>query len=129
MVQLNFKCLEDSTRVLDNRKRLIGIIDHIDLRVHLVRDMRDWTKAIVFERESHAQKYFKEFNWKNIIGKTDGLIESRVIITKPVGPPRHSGNSNRAKDFTHNVHDRPYNARRPQSYQIPKHKPQWDGIK
>ena len=68
-------------KVIDGRKRLIGTIQHAAGRC-IVTDCRDVRTGLVLRNELEAQQYFQQFNWSNIIGRTDGDTESRVIITK-----------------------------------------------
>ena len=68
-------------KVIDGRKRLIGTIQHATGRC-IVTDCRDATTGLVLRNELAAQQYFSQFNWSNIMGRTDGDTESRVIITK-----------------------------------------------
>ena len=68
-------------KVIDGRKRLIGTIQHAAGRC-IVTDCRDATTGLVLRNEIEAQQYFQQFNWSNIMGRTDGDTESRVIITK-----------------------------------------------
>lgn len=68
-------------KVIDGRKRRIGTIQHAAGRC-IVTDCRDATSGIVLRNELEAQQYFQQFNWSNIMGRTDGETQSRVIITK-----------------------------------------------
>ena len=68
-------------KVIDGRKRLVGTIQHAAGRC-IVTDCRDVRTGLVLRNEIEAQHYFNQFNWSNIMGRTDGDTESRVIITK-----------------------------------------------
>ena len=68
-------------KVIDGRKRRIGTIQHAAGRC-IVTDCRDATSGLVLRNELEAQQSFSQFNWSNIMGRTDGDTESRVIITK-----------------------------------------------
>mgnify|MGYP001056475369 CR=1 FL=1 len=68
-------------KVIDGRKRLVGTIQHAAGRC-IVTDCRDVRTGLVLRNEIESQQYFNQFNWSNIMGRTDGDTESRVIITK-----------------------------------------------
>ena len=68
-------------KVIDGRKRLVGTIQHAAGRC-IVTDCRDGMTGLVLRNEVEAQQYFHQFNWSNIMGRTDGETQSRVIITK-----------------------------------------------
>jgi len=67
-------------KVIDGRKRLVGTIQHAAGRC-IVTDCRDVRTGLVLRNEIESQQYFNQFNWSNIMGRTDGDTESRVIIT------------------------------------------------
>ena len=71
-------------KVIDGRKRLIGTIQHAAGRC-IVTDCRDVRTGIVLRNELEAQQYFQQFNWSNIMGRTDGDVVSRVILNRSTG--------------------------------------------
>ena len=73
-----------TTKVIDGRKRRIGTIQHAAGRC-IVTDCRDATSGIVLRNELEAQQYFQQFNWSNIMGRTDGDVVSRVILNRSAG--------------------------------------------
>ena len=71
-------------KVIDGRKRLIGTIQHAAGRC-IVTDCRDVRTGLVLRNEVEAQQYFQQFNWSNIMGRTDGDVVSRVILNRSTG--------------------------------------------
>ena len=63
-------------KVIDGRKRRIGTIQHSAGRC-IVTDCRDVRTGLVLRNEIEAQQYFNQFNWSNIMGRTDGDITKR----------------------------------------------------
>jgi len=71
-------------KVIDGRKRRIGTIQHAAGRC-IVTDCRDVRTGLVLRNELEAQQYFQQFNWANIVGRTDGDVVSRVILKRSSG--------------------------------------------
>jgi hypothetical protein len=71
-------------KVIDGRKRRIGTIQHAAGRC-IVTDCRDVRTGLVLRNELEAQQYFQQFNWSNIVGRTDGDVVSRVILKRSTG--------------------------------------------
>jgi hypothetical protein len=107
-------------KVIDGRKRLIGTIQHASGRC-IVTDCRDVRTGIVLRNEVEAQQYFSQFNWSNIVGRTDGDTESRVIITK-----RQANRFSGSNDIVSNGNREPSLGRWDNVNYKPRFRPKWE---
>jgi hypothetical protein len=89
-------------KVIDGRKRLVGTIQHAAGRC-IVTDCRDVRTGLVLRNELEAQQYFQQFNWANIVGRTDGDVVSRVVIKRSTGKSKRD-----VSDPMSQVWDAPY---------------------